>query len=107
MGVFEFILGIIVIGSGFSVINKWIAAKHGYEIEDSDGERMTKIVHQPDAASLKRIEQLEKRVRVLERIATDEGARLASEIDALADERETDLSDALSRPALEIREPSR
>lgn len=99
------VIAIVLIGTGGTVINKWIAAKHGYEINDADGEKMVKIV-QDDPKTLARIDALEKRVRVLERIATDEGARLASEIEALQDAREDDLSDALSAPRFKTREPS-
>lgn len=93
------VVGIVLIGTVASVINKYIAARHGYQIEDSyDGEKMIKLAQSDDAA-LKRIEQLEKRVRVLERIATDDGARLKAEIEALAETRHDDLSEALSQPA--------
>nr|WP_276591770.1 hypothetical protein [Sphingomicrobium nitratireducens] len=97
------VVGIVLIGTTASIVNKWIAAKHGYEIDEGDGERMVKAAA-PDDQALRRIEQLEKRVRVLERIATDEGARLASEIEALKDAREDDLADALSRPDFSTRE---
>lgn len=90
------VVGLVLIGTIGTMVNKWIAAKHGYEI-DEDGEKMVKIV-KDDPKTLARIDALEKRVRVLERIATDDGARLASEIEALKQERYDDLSDALSRP---------
>lgn len=96
------VVGLVLIGTIGTVVNKWIAAKHGYDI-DKDGERMTKIVEYDDRAAIARIEQLEKRVRVLERIATDEGARLASEIEQLRETRD-DLSEALSSPTFRTEE---
>ncbi|MBW0145027.1 hypothetical protein [Sphingomicrobium sp. B8] len=105
MGVFEMIVGVVLIGTAASIINRWIAAKHGYEYED-ETDTMKKIAPVEDPATEKRIQALEKRVRVLERIATDEGARLASEIEALQDAREDDLSDALSTPRFKTRETS-
>ena len=105
MGVLEFVIAIIVIGTGGSIINRWIAAKHGYEYED-ETDTMKKAPPAIPDDTLDRIAKLEKRVRVLERIATDEGARLASEIEALQDAREDDLSDALSTPRFKTREPS-
>lgn len=99
------VVGIVLVGAVASMANKWIAAKHGYEIPDDDGEKMVKIVRD-DPKTLARIDALEKRVRVLERIATDEGARIASEIEALQDAREEDLGAALSTPRFKTREPS-
>lgn len=100
------VVGIVLIGTIASVINKYIAAKHGYEIQEESGEKMTKLVQSDDAA-MKRIEQLEKRVRVLERIATDDGARLKAEIEALAETRHDDLSEALADPSRHSRTPTR
>ena len=100
---FEMIVGVVLIGTAASIINRWIAAKHGYEYED-ETDTMKKIAPVEDPATAKRIEALEKRVRVLERIATDEGARLASEIKALQEDRLDDLGDALATPNFETRE---
>jgi len=65
------------------VITTWIRAKHGYSITDDNGNTI-----QPPAKGMSdddkaRIAKLEKRIEVLERIATDRGNLLASEIDAL------------------------
>ena len=100
------IVGVVLIGTAASIISKWIAAKHGYEIDDGDGERMIKSKPVEDPMTAKRIEALEKRVRVLERIATDEGARLASEIEALQIERREELGDALATPRIRTKEQS-
>ena len=100
------VVGLVLIGTLGTVVNKWIAAKHGYDYEDESGEKLIKAKVEEDPKTLARIDALEKRIRVLERIATDEGARLASEIEALQDAREDDLSDALSAPRFKSREPS-
>lgn len=106
MGGVEFIVAIIAVCTLGSIANKWIAAKHGYDYVGDDGEKLVKSKPDQDPEMLKRIEKLEKRVRVLERITTDEGARLASEIEALQDAREDDLSDTLSTPSFKTREHS-
>lgn len=65
------------------VITTWMRIKHGYSITDDNGNTI-----QPPAKGMSdedkaRIAKLEKRIEVLERIATDRGNLLANEIDAL------------------------
>ena len=71
----------------------WIRAKHGYPIEDGNGN----IIHRVDPGAERKIEllvseneklhgqvsRLEERIAVLERIATDPADRTAREIEAL------------------------
>jgi hypothetical protein len=47
-----------------------------------------------DGASARTIAELEKRVRVLERIATDRGHDVAAQIEALRDQRMVEKTDA-------------
>jgi hypothetical protein len=72
------------------VMNTWIRAKHGYPLNDR--RRGCAVPSADDVAGdVKRavaerdatIAKLEERVRVLERIVTDDSKRLANEIDAL------------------------
>ena len=70
----------------------WVRARHGYPLDDK-GNRYTSD-RLPDARTIDllttengrlngQVVRLEERIAVLERIATDPSARLASEIDAL------------------------
>jgi hypothetical protein len=73
---FLFVLGIIWLSSHRKLEEKRIAARaHDRERGDAD----------PQVTS--RVEELEDRVRVLERIVTDGGYDLARKIEALRDER--------------------
>lgn len=76
-----------------SVLNTWIRARHGYPLEDNEGNSVHRT--DPDAGRkidllsseneklTGRIARLEERIAVLERIATDPASRTAREIDAL------------------------
>lgn len=94
----EFVIAIIAISTFGWLASTWIRAKHGYPVENE----WSGIVEHPDAARkieghkigllsgendrLKaQIGQLEERLKVLERIATDPSRELASEIDKLHD----------------------
>jgi hypothetical protein len=71
----------------------WIRARHGYPLENDDGTlvhkasvedgRQLQLLSHENADLKGKILRLEERVAVLERIATDKGARLAEEIEAL------------------------
>jgi hypothetical protein len=75
------------------VINTWIRAKHGYPLDDGAGNPVNKSAASADdiAAHVKHalatrdatIAKLEERVRVLERIVTDDSRRVAHEIEDL------------------------
>jgi hypothetical protein len=75
------------------VITTWIRAKHGYPIDDGAGnlahksgpssEEIAKHVAKALADRDATIAKLEERVRVLERVVTDEGTRLSDEIEKL------------------------
>ena len=75
------------------VINNWIRAKHGYPLEDEWGgktakelpeaERKIGLLTSENEQLGSKISRLEERIAVLERIATDKGARLADEIESL------------------------
>lgn len=71
------------------VMNTWIRVKHGYPLDDRRGcadASADDIAGHVKHALAKRdetITKLEERVRVLERIVTDDSKRVAAEIDAL------------------------
>ena len=91
-----FVLAIIAMSFVAWIITTHIRAKHGYPLEDEWGG--TTHRHDPETGrkiellanengDLKgKITRLEERIAVLERIATDKGARLADEIERLRDE---------------------
>ena len=74
------------------IVNTWIRVKHGYPLGDGAGGQVHKspspdaIADQVRQALQSRdatIAKLEERVRVLERIVTDEPRRVAHELEAL------------------------
>lgn len=80
------------------VITTWIRAKHGYPLSDGAGGQVhpggrpsEHVARQIEVALAERdavIARLEERVRVLERIATDNPSRLGDEIERLRDDPE-------------------
>ena len=88
----EFVIAIIAISTGGWLINSWIRARHGYALEDEWGGKTAKgadvEVGQLKAENAELREQLDHfadRVKVLERIATDKGVAVATQIEALRD----------------------
>ena len=78
---FVVVLTVLSFGFGSSIHKRQLAykeRKEAIERERADG---------GPSGSNERIKQLEDRVRVLERLATDRGATLADEIEALREER--------------------
>ena len=88
----SFILAIIAVSYGAWLINNWIRAKHGYELEDEWGGKSKKS----DNAETKRLrdenrelhgklDEMQDRMIVLEKIVTDRRYSLSEEIEALRD----------------------
>ena len=90
MGDLGFLIPIMGIIMGVSIPITALKLKHREKIEQmrlaAAGNRDSGSTAQQDA----RIEELEDRVRVLERIVTDGGYDLAHKIEALRDERSVD-----------------
>lgn len=99
MGSPEFVIAIIAISYGAWIVNNWIRAKHGYELEDEWGGRSGKTSQTSPDESRKiellsneneelvgKIDRLQERLQVLERIATDPAKRTADEIEALREQ---------------------
>jgi hypothetical protein len=92
MNPFEMVIGIVLIGTVGSLIGKYIHARygsgpdkahdHGHGHGRADGDRAddTRGELKP---YLEKIDALEERIRVLERIVTDRSERLSREIDEL------------------------
>jgi hypothetical protein len=87
MQVFEFVVGLSLISTAGWLGNNWIRARHGFEPEAEEGDSPSK--RKLDAFSsenqeLKRqVKQLQERMAVMERIATDPAERTAREIESL------------------------
>ncbi len=91
----DFVILIIAISTGGWLINNWIRAKHGYALEDEWGGKTahaetdaTKALRDENAELRDQLAGFTNRVHVLERIVTDKGYGVASEIEALIDQRE-------------------
>ena len=87
MNVFEFVVGLSFISTVGWLGNNWIRARHGFEPDAEEDDKPNK--KKVDAISseneeLKRqLKQLQERMAVMERIATDPAERTAREIESL------------------------
>ena len=88
----NFVIAIIAVCTIGWLINNWIRAKHGYALEDEWGGK----TERPDSAENQRlraenrelhgkIDTMQDRLVVLEKIVTDRGYSLSAEIEALRD----------------------
>lgn len=90
-----FVIAIIALSTGGWLINNWIRAKHGYDLEDEwggktaskriAGESEVKELRAENAELVQLLKDQGKRMETLERIVTDKGYRLNEEIEALRD----------------------
>ncbi len=87
-----FVLTIIALSTAGWLINNWIRAKHGYDLEDEWGGKTTpkdsgeiKQLRAENAELVQLLKDQGRRMEVLERIVTDKGYRLSDEIEALRD----------------------
>lgn len=91
MGPFEMVVWIVVICTLGSVIGKYLHAKHSKDGKESqpDWSNWDWGMGDPGYSKkelkpyLEKIDALEERIRVLERIVTDKSGRLSREIDEL------------------------
>ena len=97
----EFVFGIIAISTLGWLVNNWIRARHGYDLEDEWGGKTRPADRQVAEELSARVDRLSQevedyrdRVRVLERIVTDNGFVTAAQIEALRDTRRVEQLDA-------------
>ena len=90
----EFIVAIIALSTGGWLINNWIRAKHGYSLENEWGgmteptdSAETKRLRQENRELNDKLDTMQDRMIVLEKIVTDRGYSLSEEIEALRDDR--------------------
>ena len=90
----EFVIAIVAISTVGWIVNNWIRAKHGYELEDEFfGKSAPKPKDNGETQRLKaenrelhdKLDTMQDRMIVLEKIVTDRGYTLADEIEALRD----------------------
>ena len=92
------IVAIVMICTMAWLVNNWIRAKHGYALQDEWGgktERKDTAEARAETQRLKaenrelhgKVDAMQDRLVVLEKIVTDRGYSLAQEIEALRDQR--------------------
>lgn len=85
-----------VLGIGAWVLTTWLRVKHGYPLENSWGKAVypkmndetierVRLLSQENGQLRAELGAVKDRLAVVERIVTDEGSRVAREIDALRD----------------------
>jgi hypothetical protein len=86
----EFVIAIIALSTGGWLINNWIRARHGYALEDEWGGKTDRAASleaqrlQAENSDLHgKLDAMQQRMIVLEKIVTDRGYSLAEEIEAL------------------------
>jgi len=90
----EFVLAIIALSTGGWVINNWIRARHGYALEDEWGGKTAKgdeqavaQLREENAMLRQQLDATHQRLANLETIVTDRGFDVASQIEALRNDR--------------------
>ncbi|RXZ65480.1 hypothetical protein [Pelagerythrobacter rhizovicinus] len=85
-----FVIAIIAVSTGGWLINNWIRAKHGYSLENEWGgmteptdSAETKRLREENRALHDKLDAMQDRMIVLEKIVTDRGYSLREEIEAL------------------------
>ncbi len=85
----------IIFGCGIPMIAIW--AKHKEKVAQMSVDATAASTAERAAQYASQVQMLEDRVRVLERIVTDKGYNVASQIEALRDQRRVDEADAGTR----------
>jgi cell division protein FtsB len=87
MNVFDFVVGLSLISTAGWLGNNWIRAKHGFEPEaeedDKPNKKKLEAISSENAELKQQLNQLQERMAVMERIATDPAERTAREIESL------------------------
>ena len=92
----SFVIAIIALSTFGWLVNNWIRAKHGYELEDELFGKTSAPKREKDDAETKalkaenrelhdKLDAMQDRMIVLEKIVTDRGYSLSEEIEALRD----------------------
>lgn len=97
----EFVIAIVAVSTVGWLVNNWIRARHGYALENEWGGK-TPPPETGEAARLRnenrqllaKLDAMQDRMVVLEKIVTDRGYSLADEIEALRDQRRVEDQDS-------------
>jgi hypothetical protein len=87
MGVLEFVVGLSFISTAGWLGNNWIRARHGFEPESEEDDKPNRkkldAICAENGELKRQLAQLQGRMAVMERIATDPAERTAREIESL------------------------
>jgi cell division protein FtsB len=87
MNVFEFVVGLSLISTIGWIANNWIRARHGFEPDAEEDDKPSKkkldAISAENQELKQQLRQLQERMAVMERIATDPAERTAREIEQL------------------------
>jgi len=87
MNIWAFLIGASLISTFGWVANNWIRARHGYPIleeeDDKPNKKKLEAICAENAELKQQLKQLQERMAVMERIATDPAERTAREIESL------------------------
>lgn len=97
----SFVIAIIAVSMVGWIINNWIRAKHGYPLEDEWGGKTertdsaeTKRLRAENSELNEKLDMMQDRMIVLEKIVTDRGYSLSDEIEALRDKPSANSTDS-------------
>jgi hypothetical protein len=87
MNLWAFLIAASLISTFGWLANNWIRARHGYPILDEEDDKPNKkkldAICAENAQLKQQLQQLQERMAVMERIATDPAERTAREIESL------------------------
>ena len=89
MNAFEFVLVLVLIVFGFTIIRH----KMGIPVRSMREMRGEPVNHGENKRLRNQVQQLQERIRVLERIVTDRGAETAAQIEALRERDQLEEED--------------
>lgn len=102
-----FVIAIVAISTFGWIVNNWIRARHGYELEDEWGGKTqrsdtteTKRLKQENRELHDKLDAMQDRMIVLEKIVTDRGYSLSDEIEALRDRPARQSDSGVPLPAM-------
>jgi hypothetical protein len=88
----EWIVGLVLVSTLGWLGNNWIRAKHGYDLEDewggktgAGGKAEVNQLRDQNRQLAEKVDAMQERLVVLEKIVTDRSYSLAGEIEALRD----------------------
>jgi cell division protein FtsB len=89
LNAFEFVLVLVLIVFGFTIIRH----KMGIPVRSMREMRGEPVNHDENKRLRNQVQQLQERIRVLERIVTDRGAETAAQIEALRERDQLEEED--------------